>query len=662
MKTKLFLALAVAVLLGANTGNAQSLTDTYWKNPKTGDWVIGFTEKHVIYDNAVWDIMEQTERKGGYTFTISNGSETKDIKVSPTKKEERTITIDKKVSVKCSPITTSTLPDYPTRDDRQGFKDNGYRMGDSVTIVGWLKDIPQRKKAKIIEEIGVFLDNIFLDEYIGHDISLDSLGRFSITVPILNATEAYLIDHLNVIEPGETYFYLHDYATGKQLFMGNDVRLQNELVAHSFNYVRKQLLMRSATEEEVLQFLKESDEECKVLDEELQQCIAEHPNLSQRYIEYVKLLHTMAQGRNLMMAQFSRPEYILPKELVDYVTTNIWDEVHRHPYTLCSDFGQLMYYYTIHADHCINSQITPALPLIKRLADEGAITLTDKEADAIERFQAESDAVEERLKATESEEEKQSVIEVFNSSDLVTTINALFARAHVDAQATITCDEALHVLDSVKHTPAMRDIYLSRKLYDFIDDMRQPLTPHIMEWIERNIQMEVAKAAVMELNEKYLALQRRELVGNSLKSSDDVEGMSDGEKILRKLIEPYKGKLILLDIWGTWCAPCKAALKNSQEEYEHLKDYDIVYLYLANRSDEESWKNVIKEYNVTGDNVVHYNLPSEQQTAIEHFLGVNSFPTYKLIDRDGNILGVNADPRDLNALENLLKTMNGTNN
>jgi len=83
---KLFLFLAVAVLLGANTGNAQSLTDTYWRNPKTGDWVIGFTEKHVIYDNAVWDIMEQTERKGGYTFTISNGSETKDIKVVPQKR------------------------------------------------------------------------------------------------------------------------------------------------------------------------------------------------------------------------------------------------------------------------------------------------------------------------------------------------------------------------------------------------------------------------------------------------------------------------------------------------------------------------------------------------------------------------------------------------
>ena len=58
-----------------------------------------------------------------------------------------------------------------------------------------------------------------------------------------------------------------------------------------------------------------------------------------------------------------------------------------------------------------------------------------------------------------------------------------------------------------------------------------------------------------------------------------------------------------------------------------------------------------------GDNVVHYNLPQDQQSAIEHFLGVNAFPTYKLIDRDGQILDVNADPRNLDALTRLLEQM-----
>ena len=131
--------------------------------------------------------------------------------------------------------------------------------------------------------------------------------------------------------------------------------------------------------------------------------------------------------------------------------------------------------------------------------------------------------------------------------------------------------------------------------------------------------------------------------------------MSDGEKILKKLIEPYKGKMILIDVWGTWCAPCKMRLAHSQEEYERLKPYDIVYMYFASSSEEKSWKNVIKEYNVTGDNVVHYNLPDDQQKALENYIGVQGYPTYKLIDQNGTLLDVNADPIDLDALAGLLE-------
>ncbi len=133
--------------------------------------------------------------------------------------------------------------------------------------------------------------------------------------------------------------------------------------------------------------------------------------------------------------------------------------------------------------------------------------------------------------------------------------------------------------------------------------------------------------------------------------------MTDGEKILHKIIETYKGKLILLDVWGTWCGACKVNLSHSTEEYEALKDLDIIYLYLANGSSDESWKNVIKEYNVTGDNVVHYNLPAKQQSAIENFLGVKMYPSYRIIDREGNILDVNASPTDLNTLKRLLQSI-----
>ena len=655
MKTKLFLALAVAVLLGANICNAQSLTDTYWRNPKTGDWVIGFAEKLVIYDNAVWDIVEQTERKGGYTFTISNGSEKKDIKVSPTKKEERTITIDKKVSVKCSPITTSTLPDYPTRDDRQGFKDNGYRMGDSVTIVGWLKDMPAEawKRGK---EFEVAIMNILTDEQDSYYAPLDSLGRFAFKVPLFNTSQAFLdwkrSRICTVLEPNETYFLLVDFTTGQRLFMGTDARLQNELIAYPHGWLNERIPHDGATYEEAIAFMESVDSVHKALDAELEERIASHPKLSQRYIDYVKGYYIAGHGESLMQARFSIAMSKVPKEFMDYATQHVWEKV--HPYTLYRDYNTFLRDYIGQIDE---KKMT-VVDFLKIMADKGSITLTEKEQYAVENF----DKVKAAMRAAKTAEERNSIQESYNANEMMGTLNNLIPRIQKELSIETICNHSISILDNVPHTPDLRDICIARRLCMQIENTRTPLYPEIVAWMEQEIQLPAAKAAVTELNEKYLAVQRRELVGNSLKSSDDVEGMSDGEKILRKLIEPYKGKFILLDVWGTWCGPCKAALANSQEEYERLNPYDIVYLYLANNSSEESWENVIKEYNVTGDNVVHYNLPAEQQAAIEHFLGVNSYPTYKLIDRDGNILDVNADPRDLNALENLLKTMNGTKN
>ena len=164
---------------------------------------------------------------------------------------------------------------------------------------------------------------------------------------------------------------------------------------------------------------------------------------------------------------------------------------------------------------------------------------------------------------------------------------------------------------------------------------------------------ELMRRAVLQYREfvKVKESEKQFVDANSIRPSTDVEGMSDGEKILRKLIEPYQGKLIYVDIWGTWCTPCRKNLKESWRVREALKDYDIVYLYLCNRSSEEAWKSVISEYNVTGENVVHYNLPEDQQAAIEHYVGVNGYPTYKLIDKEGNIHDLNWQHADnLNTL------------
>ena len=69
-----------------------------------------------------------------------------------------------------------------------------------------------------------------------------------------------------------------------------------------------------------------------------------------------------------------------------------------------------------------------------------------------------------------------------------------------------------------------------------------------------------------------------------------------------------------------------------------MKGKEVVFLYLANRSPEESWKNIIKEYGLAGEQVVHYNLPNKLQDPLEKYLQVKHYPTYLLIDRNGEIV------------------------
>ena len=71
---------------------------------------------------------------------------------------------------------------------------------------------------------------------------------------------------------------------------------------------------------------------------------------------------------------------------------------------------------------------------------------------------------------------------------------------------------------------------------------------------------------------------------------------------------------------------------------------------------ENSWKNVIKEYDLTGENVVHYNLPDKQQEMLERLLGVDHYPTYMIMDKTGKIVDTNPPlPIDTEDLINELK-------
>ena len=645
-----------------NVRDAESLptgiADTYWRNEATGDWLIGFTPKHVIYGNSVYDIAGQTEKKGAYTLALDNGIT---VKVGKLKKGRRVIAVGNNKPITCSPITDTAMPDYPTKDTRKGFIDNGYRAGDSVTIIGWLKDMPEEAWQRKGREFEVHVYNILNDEQESAYALMDSLGRFTLKMPLLNTSQVFIdwgrTTKSTVLEPGKAYFFLSDFKMGQTLWMGDDVRVQNELLAHPHSWASAEI-DRSRRDLDPMTYLAQADSVRQVQMSELGQWVMSHPNLSQRYKDYVTGYYQNIMGESMMQAHFHFPNYEIPKEYMEYLDRECWQKAIK-PYTLYRDFSMFMRDYLLEVNRkrmwTVNWHIYDYNDVIATNDDE--LSLLNRWKDWIIDASAKVDAAP-------TQEEKQQVAEKLNADNagMIDEVDKIInsprgKKVQNGIGLVIRMKQEAFALDSLGADQDLKDLWLSWLVNAEIGQTHTSLSPMVIDTLKALVANPVGIAMIEKQNDYYLAIENGEFDKLVLKSPDDLKDISEGEALLKKILEPYKGKIVLLDIWGTWCGPCKEALSHSTEEYARLKDYDIEFLYLANGSPQDAWENIIKEYNVSGPNVAHYNLPDDQQAAIEHHLNVHSFPTYKLFDREGNLLDLKVDARDLEGLASLLERM-----
>ena len=651
---------------------AAKLFPSNWRNTETGDWDISFYDECAIYDCQFWNYKQKQQKGDKYTIVLENNGKEITVSVDKNKNGVRNITIDGKTGL-YNLISSITLPDYPQKDTRTTFKDTNYKT-DTVTFIGWLKNIPENMKKKGNEYSVMVYDDIFTEHSNSNEsyAKMDSLGRFVMKIPMLNSTDVYYDWDRTFVrtffEPGETYLMLYDFKGGHKLFMGKNCRLQNETLANPIQWGFRYANERDMDKEKALAFMQGLQNDKADALHELEKVVAARPNTSDRYINYLKGHYDADLFRNLMQGQFYMKDRHVPAEIMDYAY-QYWKQLPR-PYTLYRELNTFWIDYIfqlvsdrfyirlghgyIHAD----SKLYPII--LRKYREAGKVKITDEELDITDRY---ADGFAKYFGYMDGDEEAKKASDKFFESELTKQFNSIYEREDIkkaltDEYPLFDTYRALSILDSIGCTQDLRDIVIANKISLILEQTREPLTEHVMQFVEENVKMPAAKDYIKAQNEKYLAIQRRDISNSpSLKSAEDVANMSDGEQMLRKLTEPYRGKIILMDIWGTWCGPCKEALSHSQEEYKRLKDYDLVYLYLANNSPEEAWQNIIKEYEVLGDNVVHYNLPEDQQQAIENFVKITGYPTFKLIDREGNLLDVNADPRDLEGLARLLEKM-----
>ncbi len=103
--------------------------------------------------------------------------------------------------------------------------------------------------------------------------------------------------------------------------------------------------------------------------------------------------------------------------------------------------------------------------------------------------------------------------------------------------------------------------------------------------------------------------------------------------ILTTILGKYSGKVVVVDIWATWCGPCKAGHKQMAPLKEELKGEDVVFINITGpTSPVETWQEMIGE--ISGD---HYYLTNDQYRHILNTYESRGIPTYLLFDRHGRL-------------------------
>lgn len=114
-----------------------------------------------------------------------------------------------------------------------------------------------------------------------------------------------------------------------------------------------------------------------------------------------------------------------------------------------------------------------------------------------------------------------------------------------------------------------------------------------------------------------------------------------------------KGKFVYIDVWATWCGPCRGELPHLKTLEEKYAGKDIYFVSLSCDKNKKAWESMVKKEEMKGIQL-HLGVESPFMDAYI----INGIPRFILLDRDGNIISANmtrpSDPKTTEKFNELL--------
>ncbi len=146
-------------------------------------------------------------------------------------------------------------------------------------------------------------------------------------------------------------------------------------------------------------------------------------------------------------------------------------------------------------------------------------------------------------------------------------------------------------------------------------------------------QLQDPMAQQQQMQQTAAAAQVNKMVGKPAPAFTfkDVNGKSYS-------LSDFKGKVVYLDIWASWCGPCKQQIPAAKELEEQFKGKNVAFVAVSIDQSEEAWKKVLVSSTPPG---IQLYAKGDDGAFAQNY-GIVSIPRYYLIDKNGNVISPDA--------------------
>jgi len=645
-----------------------------WFNKESGEWVFSFMDTLAIYKKKVWNYGEAkfTQGKGSIVLKNKKGN----IGLFVQRGNDGTYRIGESPQLLkeyCSTVSALNLK-KPEHDE--GFKMPVFK-NDSATYSGYLKGYTPRMGIKTAT---AYVDDIITGQQSIFLVNLSDEGTFSIKLPIYYPHCIYVRSGFYngqiFLEPGKSVFQM--IAPGdRKLFMGESAEINMDLSRleklSKFNYNEMHEKILDMTPETFKSYF--MDLGIKDLNS-LDALRKEHLISANAYqvkkmefefhnalyiLEYNRIYEGEFRAKNKIPESQKTLPYKTGKPALSYYDF-ITNEMVNNPLAVISrdyDFflNTLKYHeilrgelqdltpydmivaletsgYTFYKKYKdkVNDlgkekkgEILTQTMMVNDLIDKGVI-FTDEEKVFIKAMKAYENS-EASIKRRELQKEYTASLNNFYSKH-ESFINLLY-----HSRLKSVRNENLEKLGI--HMGLASDIMTAQDESRPITADWTPLTDEKLNTIKQYFTIPFIGEYIAMCNKTVKA----KIEANKNKTGYFINQVpkTEADQLFDGLMKKYRGNVVYVDFWATWCSPCRSGIEQIKPLKEEMAKEKVVFVYITNQtSPKQTYENMIPD--IKGE---HYRVSTDEWNYLCSKFNISGIPHYVLVDKKGAVINPN---------------------